>query len=115
MAEPVRLSKLMSERGLCSRREADEYIEKFAYDFKKDYEIVVATNDALQQVILRSAGCALLSARELKEELEAARERLETTYKNRRRLGRAALEEGLPEEIRERMEEIRQNAGRKKQ
>lgn len=94
---------------------ADEYIEKFAYDFKKDYEIVVATSDALQQVILRSAGCALLSARELKEELEAARERLETTYKNRRRLGRAALEEGLPEEIRERMEEIRQNAGRKKQ
>ena len=26
--ELVRLSKLMSERGLCSRREADEYIEK---------------------------------------------------------------------------------------
>jgi len=26
MAEPVRLSKLMSERGLCSRREADRYI-----------------------------------------------------------------------------------------
>src|SRR4051812_12289631 len=24
--EPLRLSKLMSERGLCSRREADEYI-----------------------------------------------------------------------------------------
>lgn len=28
MSEPVRLSKLMSERGLCSRREADSYIEK---------------------------------------------------------------------------------------
>ncbi len=28
MAEPVRLSKLMSERGLCSRREADGYIER---------------------------------------------------------------------------------------
>ena len=28
MKEPVRLSKLMSERGLCSRREADAYIEK---------------------------------------------------------------------------------------
>lgn len=26
--EPVRLSKLMAQRGLCSRREADEYIEK---------------------------------------------------------------------------------------
>jgi 23S rRNA pseudouridine2604 synthase len=28
MKEPVRLSKLMSERGLCSRREADGYIEQ---------------------------------------------------------------------------------------
>jgi len=28
MGEPVRLSKLMSERGLCSRREADSYIER---------------------------------------------------------------------------------------
>ena len=26
--EPVRLSKLMAERGHCSRREADEYISK---------------------------------------------------------------------------------------
>jgi 23S rRNA pseudouridine2604 synthase len=26
--EPIRLSKLMSERGICSRREADEYIER---------------------------------------------------------------------------------------
>ncbi len=28
MAESIRLSKLMSERGLCSRREADTYIER---------------------------------------------------------------------------------------
>jgi 23S rRNA pseudouridine2604 synthase len=28
MAEPIRLSKLMSERGICSRREADAFIEK---------------------------------------------------------------------------------------
>lgn len=27
-AEPVRLSKLMAQRGFCSRREADEYIER---------------------------------------------------------------------------------------
>ena len=26
--QPIRLSKLMSERGLCSRREADEYIQR---------------------------------------------------------------------------------------
>jgi 23S rRNA pseudouridine2604 synthase len=28
MADPVRLSKLMAERGLCSRREADAFIER---------------------------------------------------------------------------------------
>lgn len=28
MSEPIRLSKLMAERGLCSRREADVYIER---------------------------------------------------------------------------------------
>ncbi|MEW5891952.1 MAG: rRNA pseudouridine synthase [Pseudomonadota bacterium] len=28
MTEPVRLSKLMAQRGLCSRREADAYIER---------------------------------------------------------------------------------------
>ena len=28
MADPIRLSKLMSERGICSRREADDYIAK---------------------------------------------------------------------------------------
>jgi len=28
MTEPIRLSKLMAERGLCSRREADTYIER---------------------------------------------------------------------------------------
>lgn len=28
MADPIRLSKLMSERGICSRREADDYISK---------------------------------------------------------------------------------------
>ena len=28
MSEPIRLSKLMSERGLCSRREADGYIDR---------------------------------------------------------------------------------------
>ena len=28
MADPIRLSKLMSERGICSRREADSYIAR---------------------------------------------------------------------------------------
>ncbi|MDD4504648.1 MAG: TetM/TetW/TetO/TetS family tetracycline resistance ribosomal protection protein, partial [Clostridiaceae bacterium] len=41
---------------------ADQYIEKFAYDNQKKYSIAVATSDGLQQIIVRGAGCSLLSA-----------------------------------------------------
>ena len=49
---------------------ADHYIEKFAHDNNRKYRITVATSDGLQQMIVRGAGCALLSARELKTEME---------------------------------------------
>ena len=51
---------------------ADQYIERFAYDTKGKYAITVATSDGLQQTIIRGAGCALLSARQLLEEIEDA-------------------------------------------
>ena len=51
---------------------ADQYIEKFAHDNQKKYNITVATSDGLQQLIIRGAGCALLSARELKIEVDGA-------------------------------------------
>jgi len=59
---------------------ADQYIEKFAYENSKNYDITVATSDGLQQIIVRGEGCALLSARELKAELEAANERIKQEY-----------------------------------
>lgn len=59
---------------------ADQYIEKFAHENGKKYQVTVATSDGLEQVIIRGAGCRLLSARELKEEMERANERLKETY-----------------------------------
>ncbi|WP_160679902.1 TetM/TetW/TetO/TetS family tetracycline resistance ribosomal protection protein [Clostridium sp. C8-1-8] len=50
---------------------ADQYIEKFAHDNNAKYNIVVATSDGLQQMIVRGKGSLLLSARELKLEIEA--------------------------------------------
>lgn len=47
---------------------ADQYIEKFAHDNRDRYEVTVATSDSMEQIITRSQGCHLLSARELKEE-----------------------------------------------
>jgi predicted RNA-binding protein with PIN domain len=55
---------------------ADQYIERFAHDNQTKYSITVATSDGLQQIIIRGAGCALLSARELKAEMEGTNERI---------------------------------------
>lgn len=90
---------------------ADEYIEKFAHEHKKKYAIVVATSDALQQVVIRGSGAALLSARELKEELEAARERAERAYLKGQKIRRVSLEEDLPPEVKERMQGIKHREG----
>lgn len=49
---------------------ADAYIEKFAHDNREKYRITVATSDGLEQIIIRGQGCTLLSARELKLEVE---------------------------------------------
>lgn len=56
---------------------ADQYIEKFAHDNKKIYNITVATSDGLQQVIVWAQGCLLLSARDLKAEIENANEQIQ--------------------------------------
>jgi len=55
---------------------ADEFIERFAHQHQTDYRITVATSDNLQQIIIRSAGSALLSARDLWYELERVNEQI---------------------------------------
>ena len=49
---------------------ADQYIEKFVHQKISNAAITVATSDGLEQVIIRGDGASLLSARELKEEVE---------------------------------------------
>ncbi|WP_008825975.1 translation factor GTPase family protein [Haloplasma contractile] len=55
---------------------ADQYIEKFASDHNEKYNITVATSDGLEQLIVRGRGCRLLSARELKGDIERVNERV---------------------------------------
>ena len=43
---------------------ADHYIEKFVHDHEGEYQITVATSDALEQHMVRGKGCQLLSARD---------------------------------------------------
>ena len=41
---------------------ADQYIEKFAHENGRKYRVTVETSDGLEQIIIRGAGCGLISA-----------------------------------------------------
>ena len=85
---------------------ADHYIEKFVHDNHGKYRMTVATSDALEQMIIRGKGCALLSARELKEEVESANERMMQAYEERQVVERNFLVDTLSPETKEKMKEI---------
>ena len=55
---------------------ADQYIEKFAHNNSKKYDVTVATSDGLEQIIIRGEGARLISSRELKDEVENAGKRI---------------------------------------
>ncbi len=85
---------------------ADQYIEKFARDNQKKYNIVVATSDGLQQIIIRGAGCSLLSARELKEEIERANEMVVQAYQAKQTVNINCLKDTLTVETKQQMDEL---------
>lgn len=85
---------------------ADQYIEKFAHDNQKKYDITVATSDGLQQIIIRGAGCLLLSARELKAEIDRAYERIKQEYKAMQGSDRNYLMDTLSPEEKQQMKQL---------
>src|SRR5690606_2735314 len=85
---------------------ADQYIEKFARDNQKKYNITVATSDGLQQIIIRGAGCSLLSARELKDEIEKTNEKLIQEYKEKQVADFNYLKDTLPSTTKEQIDEL---------
>lgn len=62
---------------------ADHYIEKFAHENGKKYNVTVATSDGVEQVIIRGQGCLLISAREFEKEIAAMEEHLRENYLNK--------------------------------
>ena len=78
---------------------ADYYIEHFAHENSKKYDITVVTSDGLEQVIIRGAGCALMSSREFEAEVENASKSLRQDYleNSKAESGKTYLGEFLPE------------------
>jgi predicted RNA-binding protein with PIN domain len=85
---------------------ADQYIEKFAHDNQKKYNIAVATSDGLQQIIVRGTGCSLLSARELKAEIEEANRRMWQEYQEIKERDRNYLIDALPTVAKQQMKAL---------
>ena len=86
---------------------ADQYIEKFAHENAKKYQITVATSDGLEQVIIRGQGCRLMSARELYEEVERTKKQLRETYIEKAEKGKSFLFDGISEETAQKIEAIK--------
>ena len=83
---------------------ADQYIEKFAHENNSKYNITVATSDGLQQIIVWGKGCLLLSARELKEEIENANESIRMENKRIQEINRTYLGDTISVESKEKIE-----------
>lgn len=86
---------------------ADQYIEKTAHEIGRKYDVTVATSDGTEQVIIRGQGCYLLSAKELKTEIELANQELREGFLSRPKTERNYLFDYLDEETAERMEKVR--------
>ena len=86
---------------------ADQYIEKFA----RRFDVSVATSDGVEQVIILGQGCRLISARELKEELDRVNGMLREEYLDQPGLKRNRLYDILPEEV---IRQMREAAGEDK-
>lgn len=62
---------------------ADHYIEKFAHENGRKFNVTVATSDGLEQVIVRGQGCILMSANELERDIAFCEQNLRENYLNK--------------------------------
>lgn len=87
---------------------ADQYIEKFAHEHGRKYDVTVATSDGLEQIIIRGQGCSLLSARELFEEVNLASQKLREEYLDKQKKERRYLLDSVSEEEREKIKSLKE-------
>ncbi len=85
---------------------ADAYIEKFAHENSRKYHVTVATSDGLEQIIIRGAGCLLMSAREFAEEISRMKEQLKEVGLASQRGGRSYLLDGIKEDVEKQIKAI---------
>lgn len=86
---------------------ADQYIEKTAHELGRQYEVTVATSDALEQVIIMGQGAKRMSAQGLLEEVRDVNAEIRDSFLSQYTGSKQYLLENLPEELAKFMEEVR--------
>ena len=86
---------------------ADQYIEKFAHKMGKKYRVTVATSDGLEQVIIRSQGCLLMSAKDLEEDMERVSRQIEEDRGRMVKPGNRYLFSEVEKDLAEYLEQVR--------
>lgn len=71
---------------------ADQFIEKFAHENGRKYDVTVATSDGLEQIIIRGQGCGLISAREFEKEVAAVRQGVALKLQEQKDKGNTLME-----------------------
>lgn len=88
---------------------ADNYIEKFVQKHSSNYNVTVATSDGVEQVIIRGAGCALLSARELEEEVKRVNKEAWDFFEAKKEKQKNVILDSLSDEMKEHMKSFFQS------
>lgn len=61
---------------------ADAYIEQYTHENASNFDITVATSDGLEQTIIRGNGCRLVSARDLRYNIDYYKEQTKEHYED---------------------------------
>lgn len=86
---------------------ADQYIEKLAHRIGRKYSVTVATSDGLEQLIIYGQGCRLMSAKDLKEDIEWTNHLIREEKARLGTSGKHYLFQGADQELNDYLEEVR--------
>lgn len=85
---------------------ADQFIEKFAHENGRKYDVTVATSDGLEQIIIRGQGCGLISAREFEKEVAFVKKGVVSRLQEQKQSGHTLMD-SLSEDSRKELDSLK--------
>lgn len=86
---------------------ADQFIELVSARMGREFQIRVATSDALEQMIILARGASRMSARELWKEVKDVEESIRKTYEEKRPKTKIGLFDNVSEDMAKLLEDVR--------